>query len=99
MSIIYNPLVGSYRVYCFNKNFTKYAECHNKVLKFNEENPPYRRILAWHTRKCLFEHSASIDQNDADTLLSLSNLSDVSKDPGDDESDSGSVSVSVSSDI
>ena len=52
MTLIYQPFENCYRVYCLRQTFPKYHLCHGRVVNVDMTIPPYRRLLAWRTRKC-----------------------------------------------
>eukprot|EP01035_Chromulina_nebulosa_P027620 gene27620-36349_t len=37
-------------------NFPKYEQCHLRVVNVSPTFPPYCRLLAWRSRKCIMEH-------------------------------------------
>ena len=61
-----------------NANFKKYKAVNGKALTVSSEFPPYRRILAWRTRKCIIEHAYLLADRGAH-LLALSNFSEISR--------------------
>jgi hypothetical protein len=65
-----------YVMFCLRRDFEKYSEVHMQAPHFNRENPPYRRILAWRTMKCLNEHASLISENDRMTLRNAAVLSE-----------------------
>lgn len=77
MTLLYQPFEGVYRVYCLRKTFPKYSICHDRVVNVDMTIPPYCRLLAWRTRKCIMEHQSLIPR-DVDNLIRLSNFSERS---------------------
>jgi hypothetical protein len=77
MTLLYNPLLGTFEVRCLRDSFPKYEFCHGRVVNVDSNNPPYRRLLAWRTRKCILEHQPRI-RGEVHEWLLLCNFSENS---------------------
>jgi hypothetical protein len=77
MTLLYNPLQGTFEVRCLRDSFPKYDLCHGRVVHIDLSNPPYRRLLAWRTRKCILEHQPMI-RGEVNEWLLLCNFSENS---------------------
>ena len=76
MTLLYDPFLKSYSIYCFDDTFTKYGELHNKVI--NVKHKPYIRLLAWRTRTCLKNNMDKTNPENLVNLITSSNLSEDS---------------------
>ena len=76
IAVTQNSLGDGYVMICLNKTFAKYSEVHMKPPRFNLEQPPYRRILAWRTIKCVSEYPSLLTDTDLTFLLNSAELSD-----------------------
>ena len=56
MTLLYNPFEKVFKIYCLRENFPKYEQCHLRVVNVSPTFPPYCRLLAWRSRKCIMEH-------------------------------------------
>jgi len=77
MTLLYNPFEKVFKVYCLRKSFHKYNQCHLRVVNVSPTYPPYCRLLAWRTRKCVIEHQWMIP-GEVDEWIRLSTFSEKS---------------------
>ena len=78
ITLLYNPFDQSYCIYCLDVANSPKAHLHGRTISVDPMFPPYRRLLAWRTRKCLLEHGSKLaDRGEA--LFSLAKFSDQSK--------------------
>ena len=79
MTLIYNPIERIFVVRCLRNSFPKYHICNEKIVNVDAANPPYRRLLAWRTRKCIMEHQHLIPPGDVEGWIQLCNFSEQSR--------------------
>jgi hypothetical protein len=93
LTLLYNPFRQAYTLYCLDLVNSPKASLHLKDINVDPNFPPYRRLLAWRTRKCLLEHGSKMaDKGDA--LFSMAKFSDgsrsvVSENEADGDDDDG----------
>lgn len=87
ITLLYNPLRQAYTIYCLDLVNSPKAALHLTDINVDPNFPPYRRLLAWRTRKCLLEHGSKMaDKGDA--LFAMAKFSDGSRSvSSDDEPD------------
>jgi hypothetical protein len=96
ITLLYNPLRGVYTIFCLDLKNSPKAHLHLTDINVDANFPPYRRLLAWRTRKCLLEHgSKMVDKRDA--LFSMAKFSDGSRSVSSDDEDDGDVASGASS--
>jgi hypothetical protein len=78
MSLLFDPFLAQYRIFCLDSRFSKYTELNNKVVAVDPDHPPYRRLLAWRARKCVNEHSYLMADR-GEKLLEFAKFSDASR--------------------
>ena len=59
-------------------------------MNVDAANPPYRRLLAWRTRKCIMEHQYLIPPGEVEGWLQLCKFSEQSRSIA-QETDDGEV--------
>ena len=78
LTILFNPFGNNYYCYCLHEqDFRNYNALHMKTVVFHEDHKPYRRLLAWHARKCFNEHPYWVSREDIPRLLSAVDLSET----------------------
>ena len=77
MTLIYNPFEGKFAVRCLRESFPKFQLCDGRVVHVDANLPPYRRLLAWRTRKCIMEHQYLI-RGQVSEWIQLCNFSEDS---------------------
>lgn len=78
LTILFNPLGNNYYCYCLNEQaFSNYNVLHMKTVAFHEDHKPYRRLLAWHARKCFNEHPYWVSGEDISRLQSAVDMSET----------------------
>lgn len=96
ITLLYNPLRGVYTIFCLDLANSPKADLHLTDINVDPDFPPYRRLLAWRTRKCLLEHgSKMVDKGDA--LFSMAKFSDGSRSVSSHDEDDGDISNEGSS--
>lgn len=86
ITLLYNPLRGVYTIFCLDLVNSPKANLHLTDINVDPAFPPYRRLLAWRTRKCLLEHGSKMaDKGNA--LFSMAKFSDGSRSVSHDEDD------------
>jgi hypothetical protein len=78
VTLLYNAINNTYYIYCFDPSWSRYSDLHRKVVTVPSNIQPYRRLLAWRTRKCLLKHGSMV-KTDIDVILRLCNFSEESK--------------------
>mmetsp|Transcript_24976 Transcript_24976/g.34336 ORF Transcript_24976/g.34336 Transcript_24976/m.34336 type:complete len:206 (-) Transcript_24976:113-730(-) len=78
MTLIYNPFQETFEVRCLRESFPKYELCHGRLINVDSKNPPYRRLLAWRTRKCIMEHQSMI-RGEVEDWIQLCDFSEKSR--------------------
>lgn len=79
LTLLYNPFASTYQVWSLRENEKLDVDgipLHEKVLTLHHE--PYRRLLAWRTRKCINEHGYLLPDG-GERLLLASNFSEESR--------------------
>jgi hypothetical protein len=88
ITLLYNPLRVVYTIYCLDLVNSPKADLHLRDIAVDPNFPPYRRLLAWRTRKCLLEHGCRMaDKGDA--LFLLATFSDGSRSVSSHDEDEG----------
>lgn len=86
ITLLYNPFDQSYSIFCLDVNNSPKANLHGRKIEVDENFPPYRRLLAWRTRKCLLEHGGKMEDK-GNSLFLLAKFSDQSKSVATNEED------------
>jgi hypothetical protein len=90
LTLLYNPLGRVYTIYCLDLVNSPKADLHLKEINVDPNFPPYRRLLAWRTRKCLLEHGSKMaDRGDA--LFTMAQLCDGSRSVSPRDEDDGDI--------
>lgn len=91
MTLVYSAQRRVYTIYCLDLKRApqRIANLHLKDIIVDDNFPPYRRLLAWRTRKCLVEHRSG-ESDKGEALFDLANFSDVSRGAGADAGAGGS---------
>ncbi len=84
ITLLYNPFEQAYVIFCLDLVNSPKANLHGQRACVDKDYPPYRRLLAWRSRKCLLEHGSCMEDKGA-RLLNLSKFSDVSRSVAGDE--------------
>jgi hypothetical protein len=58
ITLLYNPFDDVYTIFCLDLNNSPKAGLHNQNIVVDPNFPPYRRLLAWRTRKCIWSTAA-----------------------------------------
>eukprot|EP01036_Dinobryon_divergens_P026414 gene26414-35062_t len=66
-------------VYTAFRRMSEYHICNGKIVNVDATNPPYRRLLAWRTRKCIMEHQHLIPPGEVEGWIHLCNFSEQSR--------------------
>ena len=79
ITILYNEIAGKYVCYCIApvKEFTRRDQVHLKELNMHSDHQPYKRLLAWRTRKGFIEHSYWVSGEDVGNLVGIVDLSET----------------------
>jgi hypothetical protein len=86
ITLLYNPFDQSYSIYCLDLDNSPKAYLHGTIIEVDPEFPPYRRLLAWRTRKCLLEHGSKL-KDKREALFLMTKFSDQSKSVATSEED------------
>jgi hypothetical protein len=78
MSLLFDPFDSTYRIFCLDQGFEKYAVLHNKTIEVNMSIPPYNRLLAWRARQCV-QNNAYLLADQGNSLLNFANFSNNSR--------------------
>jgi hypothetical protein len=90
ITLLYNPLRAVYTIFCLDLANSPKADLHLRDINVDMNFPPYKRLLAWRTRKCLLEHgSKMVDKGDA--LFSMVKFSDGSRSVSSHDEDDGDI--------
>jgi hypothetical protein len=100
LTLLYNPFERNYKVWCLvsGQQDLQGNLLHEKVISLQHE--PYRRLLAWRTRKCINVHGDLLPDG-GEALLLASNFSEESrsvalaKETATDEGDSDEVDALI----
>ena len=60
VTLFYDPMKQMYRIHCLNESF-KGGAIHGKELNIASEFSPYRRLLAWRSRRCALANQYLFD--------------------------------------
>lgn len=86
LTLLYRPLASKYTIYCLDQNSSPKSHLHLKDVDVDPMFPPYRRLLAWRTRKCLLEYGSKMSDK-GESLFELAKFSDHSKSVASDDED------------
>lgn len=78
ITLLYNPFTLSYSIFCLDLGSSPKAGLHETTINVDEDFPPYRRLLAWRTRKGLLEYGSKMPDK-GDSLFTLAKFSDRSR--------------------
>lgn len=78
LTLLYRPFESVYTIFCLDIMNSPKSSLHMKDIVVDPAFPPYRRLLAVRTRKCLLEYGSTLPDRGAD-LLRLANFSERSK--------------------
>lgn len=96
ITLLYRPLTQVYTIFCLDLANSPKADLHNRDITVDPNFPPYRRLLAWRTRKCILEYSSKMPDKGS-ALFELAKFSDGSKSvASDSDSEDGSDSEDLS---
>lgn len=88
IGMLYNPLTSKYFLFCLDHNFAKYEELNGKELTVDSRHQPYRRLLAWRSRRCAVVNGFCLkSKEEVDSFITLCEFSAASKSEVDEESD------------
>jgi hypothetical protein len=77
ITLLYNPFDEVYTIFCLDLNNSPKAGLHNQNIVVDPNFPPYRRLLAWRTRKCILEYGSKMEDGGTEPF-ERAKISDVS---------------------
>lgn len=78
LTLLYRPFASTYTIYCLDMDESSKKSLHLKDIVVDPNFPPYRRLLAWRTRKSLLEYGSEMSDT-GEGLFELAKFSDHSK--------------------
>ncbi len=86
LTLLYRPFESRYTIFCLDLSESPKSRLHLKDIAVDPDFPPYRRLLAWRTRKCLLEYGSKMTDK-GEQLFELAKFSDHSKSVASDDDD------------